>query len=183
MGQFLEKIANLTLLIVLGLSFALLPPLSPENTLAASNDQIECIIVKNSGCPACDAKYLDFIEPFYEEYRDNESIDFIIFEATTDITILIDLLDRINLTLSDLSILPSVIFVWGNDQKQVLDGDNLELINDTFQNISEDIDYQPGSTDNDSPLSTDIIRIDLLLLAIAIVLSLSTLTVGGGYFF
>ena len=68
MGQFLKKIAKATLLIVLGLNFALLYPLSPETAFAANNDLIECIIVKNSGCPACDEKYRDFVEPFYDEW-------------------------------------------------------------------------------------------------------------------
>lgn len=180
-GQFSKKTIQLTLFIVLALNFFLLNPLSTEATFEVVNDQIECIIIKNSECLACDAKYNDSIEPFYNEYRYNESINFTILEAHSDIDILLVELEKLNLTLLDISTPPVVIFIWGDNQKQILDANNLELIYSTFQNILEDPDYQPEPTDNSPPSFTDIIDVDTLLLAMILVIFIFSLILGGGY--
>jgi len=169
-GQFSKRAIQLTIFIILALNFFLLNPLSSDAELEVVNDQIQCIIIKNSGCPACDAKYTDFIEPFYNEYRNNMSINFTILEAHSDIDILLVELGKLNLTLLDISTPPAVIFIWGENQNQVLDANNLELIYSTFQNILEDPDYQPEPIDNSPSSSSDIIDVETLLLAIILVI-------------
>ncbi|MHA1941840.1 MAG: hypothetical protein ACW97P_08945 [Candidatus Hodarchaeales archaeon] len=180
MAQFSKKQGFLLFTALLMINLVLIDGLAFGVQLEPVTDPINCVIVRYSVCPLCVAKYRDNIKPFYDEYHYNESINFTIIDLHPDIGTALEELENFNITFSDVSIPPTVIFLWGDNQKQVLDGNNLGLIYDSFQSILEDIGYQPEPKNNSLPPPVDIINLEMLFFAIIIVLYFISVTFGGG---
>ncbi len=155
----MNKLGFLWLLCLIGSGF--LSPLSPVSATDAKF--IDCIIIKYSECPTCTSIFENEIRPFYEKYQYNETIEFTVIDAATQITLYLDIISELGINPSDYGNLPWVIFTWGEDQLQVFDVTNLDLIELTFETILSDLGYVPSGDPGASSPDLDIIRIDLLI--------------------
>jgi uncharacterized membrane protein len=142
-----------------------------SSSLINQNEKIECIIVYSSGCFTCFREYNDSVLPFYEAYRDHNSIDFTIIDFSTDPEFFWEEIQRLNINTSQYESLPWVIFVWGDKNIQVLDESQLYSIESTFFNILEDVNYNPP------PPSTKFESLDVELAIIAGIVTLTALVI------
>jgi uncharacterized membrane protein len=74
-------------------------------------------------------------------------------------------MQRINVNITDHGLLPWVVFSWNETQTQVLDANELELINSTFENIINDIPIDPNGNDTTPTTSFDLIDFGTLVVA------------------
>ncbi|MFX0185848.1 MAG: hypothetical protein ACFE95_22420, partial [Candidatus Hodarchaeota archaeon] len=127
------------------------------------NEKIECIIIYTSACFICYREYNDSVLPFYEAYRDNDSIDFTIIDYSTDPDLFWEEIQRLEINTSQYEniFLPWVIFAWGDKNVQVLDESQMDSIESTFFNILTDVNYNPP------PPSTKFESLDVELAIIA----------------
>ena len=51
-----------------------------------ADEPVDCIVIKYSACPDCVNKYNLYVDPFFQEYRLNDSIDFAFIDASTETT-------------------------------------------------------------------------------------------------
>lgn len=171
------KLFSLSLLLI----FLMISPLSHSQ---AQGTPIECIIVESTGCSICHNTYLTLIKPFYDAYRDNDSISFQLIDvAKPDGSDLFsNVTDRLNIT--EHGLLPLVIFAWNESQNViVLDKGDLELVEETFLGIINDPNFKPSPPE--FQLIVLIEQIDPLLVFISgmiIVIELSILLVSMRYY-
>lgn len=136
---------------------------TPISILGDSSPLVDCIIIKYSECSICATTYELEIQPFYERYRDNETIDFTVIDAATQPEVYWNVITGLEINVNDYGNLPWVIFSWG-EQVEVLDAVHLDMIESTFNTILTDIGYVPTDPGNSSP-GVEILRLDLLLIA------------------
>ena len=136
----------------------------------SADTPVECLIVQFSACNGCVLKYRDLVKPFYDLYKDNDSITFTIMDASDDFTYFFDEMQQIGVNIGDYGNFPWVIFLWNESQKHVLDGEDLGLITSTFENILADVGYVPNGNNNTPTTSFDIINLETLLVAFIIIL-------------
>ena len=136
---------------------------------------IECLIIQFSACDDCVLKYQDFIKPFYDMYKDNDTITFTIMDASADTVSFIDEMERLGINFNDYGNLPWVVFFWNETQKLVLDADNLGLIAITFENILTDAGYVSNGNNNIPNISLEIINLNTFLVACFLIITASFL--------
>ena len=135
-----------------------------------TDETVECIIVQWNSCPICVQTYLDHIKPFYDKYRDNDSIIFSIIDASRpNWGYFEEEMQKINVTTDDWDDFPLVIFPYGNNLKWVLDADDLGQIESSFSTILEDIGYIPTVTLPSEKPTLGAIDFSLLLILIIFV--------------
>lgn len=144
-----------------------------SSSLINQNEKIECILVYTSDCFICFREYNDSVLPFYEAYKYNNSIDFTIIDFSTDSDFFWEEIRRLNIDTSHYEhiFFPWVIFAWGETNVQVLDESQLDLIESTFFNILEDVNYNPP------PPPTKFESLDVELAIIAGFITLTALVI------
>ena len=153
------------------LSFTLISGVLVDGDAHFSADTpVECLIVRFSACNDCVLKYQNLVKPFYDQYKENDSITFTIVDASTDYTIFINETQKLGINIGDYGDFPWVIFSWNETQKQVLDVYDLGLIASTFENILTDVGYVPNGNNNPPTTSFDIISYETLFVAFIITL-------------
>jgi len=159
-------------LIILSIIFFLMTISLP--THSAQQSLIVCYLVYYSECPSCMIKYNNYLKPFYNTYRENETIDFLLIDTSTEIGQISywDIIDTLNINTSTLQGFPWVIFHWGANQLVIIDEKNLESVEATFLAILVDSGYTSPKTSQSSPLPISIESLDLPLLGISLLLVL-----------
>ncbi len=135
--------------------------------------QVDCIIITFSQCSSCVEKYNSYVDPFYEEYKQNESISFSFIDASQDPDYFFEQMEKYNITISDYGNLPWVIFIWETNNTVVLDIETITadngVIKSTFESILLDIGYIPPDNNGNSPPSFDVIDTSLLVYAVVLI--------------
>ena len=173
------KIPSFSLLLI----FLMISPISHSQ---AQGTPIECIIVESTGCSICHNTYLTLIKPFWDAYRDNNSISFQLIDVAkpNGFDLFFNETGRLNIDHNAHSLLPWVIFAWNDSQNViVLDEGDLELVEETFLGIIDDPNFKP--TPPEFQLKVLIEQIDPLLVSISgvvIVIELSILLVSIWYY-
>ena len=138
--------------------------------LSAQQNLIDCYMIYTSSCPICLNKYNTYVKPFYDTYKDNETIDFFLIDISTDTALYESIIEALNINVSTLQGFPWVIFHWGDNQLIIIDDRNLELIEVTFLAILADSDYTSTKTSQSSTPKLLIESLDLQLLGISLLL-------------
>ncbi|WP_455142421.1 hypothetical protein [Candidatus Hodarchaeum mangrovi] len=162
------------LIIVLSIFLLLITPVPSHS---AQPVLIECYIIYYSECSACMSKYSTYVKPFYNSYRDNETIDFLLIDTYTEIGLASywDIIDSLDINTSTLQGFPWVIFHWGDNQLIIIDERNLESIETTFLAILTDSGYTVPKTSQPFIPIISIESLDLPLLGISSLLILGGL--------
>ncbi len=130
----------------------------PIGTFLEQNTIVECIMVENTGCSACHNTYLTMIKPFYDEYQDNDSLNFTLIDVFTaeGNNLFVQEINRLNINPNDHGILPWVIFVWNDSQNiELLDITELEAIEETFLSILDSLKEKTDITTSNTTSETD----------------------------
>ncbi len=97
-----KKSFNFLSIIALLLLISLVLEITYTGSAEVSTDEpIDCIIIQWSGCPDCVTKYKTYIEPFYHQFQDNDSIDFAFIDAYTNYDFFYDEMTALNITVGD----------------------------------------------------------------------------------
>ncbi len=131
-----------------------------------ADEPVDCIVIKYSACPDCVNKYNSYVDPFFQEYRLNDSIDFAFIDASTETAFFFEQMEVHNISVGAYGDFPWVIFLWDNDQKVVLDieailGDSNLLVT-SFESILVDIGYIPPDNNGNNNPSFDFVDFSLL---------------------
>ncbi|MHA1995877.1 MAG: hypothetical protein ACW97Z_15125 [Candidatus Hodarchaeales archaeon] len=151
-----------------------------------ANELVDCIIIKWNACPSCVEKYETYVDPFFQEYNMNESIDFEIIDASdlSQHDYYLQQMALYNISTNNHGGFPRVIFIWDTDKTVVLDIDVIIVDNDiiytTFNSILVDIGYTPPDNNGTTTPSFDVIDIPLLGYTIIIVGGLALIATSGG---
>ena len=165
MHSFSQKRITLFFIPVFLVTTLFIGVVSGVSAHSTAETPIECLIVQYNACSDCVQKYRNYVKPFYDEYKENDSITFTIMDASADYTFFLEEMQRLGINAVDYGNFPWVIFFWNQTQKQVLDADDLGLINSTFESILSDVGYVPNGNNNNPDTSFDVINLLTLLIA------------------
>ncbi|MHA1225823.1 MAG: hypothetical protein ACTSPV_03695, partial [Candidatus Hodarchaeales archaeon] len=152
--------------VITAIVLAMAVPLQPNS---AADIVVNCYVLYYSECPACMTKYNTYVKPFYNKYRDNNTIKFLMVDSAIDASLFWETVYVLELNITELEGFPWVVFQH-DDQLVVHDERTLDSIESTFISILEESGYIPITSephDGNIPIMGDI-NLSLLILAMMI---------------